>query len=130
MRTTCSIARTLGRRLLSIGTFAGTALAAVLLAIPAAAQTTTTGTNGTFRTLGGTGLPGYQDGIQGFSQFRSPAGVAVNGDGYVYVADSGNNAVRRVRLSDNLVDTYISSGLNVPVALVFDSSTNLFVANQ
>src|SRR5688572_28431032 len=129
MRTTCSIARTLARRLRSIGgAVAGKVLAAVLLAIPTAAQTTT-GTNGTFRTLGGTGLPGNQDGIQGFSQFRTPSGVALRGDGWIYIADSGNNAVRRLRGSDHLVETYATANLSGPVDLAFDSVTNLFVAN-
>ena len=125
MRTTCSIARSLARRLGPFGLMAGKVLAAVLLAIPAAAQT-----NATFRSLGGTGVPGYQDGIQGFSQFRSPAGVGLRGDGYVYIADSGNNAVRRLRVSDRLVETYTTANLSTPIDVAFDSATNLFVANQ
>lgn len=125
MRKTCFIARSLARRLAPL---AGKVLAAALLAIPAAAQTT--GTNGTFRTLGGTGEPGYQDGIQGFSEFRSPAGVAARGDGFIYIADSGNNAIRRLRISDRLVDTYTTANLSTPVAVAFDSVTNLFVVNQ
>jgi hypothetical protein len=125
MRTTCSIARSLARYLAPL---AGKVLAAALLAIPAAAQTT--GTNGNFRTLGGTGEPGFQDGIQGFSAFRSPSGVAERGDGFIYIADSGNNAIRRLRLSDRIVEAYTTSNISVPVAIAFDSATNMFVVNQ
>ncbi len=125
MRTTCSIARSLARR---VAPLAGGMLTAVLLAIPAAAQTT--GTNGVFYSLGGTGEPGYQDGIQGFSQFRSPAGVALRGDNYIYIADSGNNAIRRLRLANGTVETYTTASLSTPVDLTFDSATNMFVVNQ
>jgi hypothetical protein len=119
---TCPFAGKLARR---FGALGGTLAAIVALASPAAAQT-----NGTFRSLGGTGQAGYQDGVQGFSAFSTPHGVAARGDGFIYIADSGNNAVRTLRLSDHLVDTYTTVNLNRPVGLVFDSLTNLFVANQ
>lgn len=119
---TCPFAGNLARRLAPLG---GTVAAIVALASPVAAQT-----NGTFRSLGGTGQSGYQDGVQGFSEFSTPHAVATPGNGFLYIADFGNNAVRVLRLSDRLVGTYTTANINRPVGLVFDSSTNLFVANQ
>src|SRR5688500_543804 len=109
----CPFAGNLARRLAAIG---GTLAAITALASPASAQT-----NGVFVSLGGTGEAGYQDGIQGFSEFSTPHGVAARGDGFLYVADFGNNAVRTIRLSDKLVDTYTTVNVSRPVALGFDS---------
>jgi DNA-binding beta-propeller fold protein YncE len=39
---------------------------------------------------------GYRDGAAAQAEFRYPAGLAVAGDGTVYVADAGNQCVRRV----------------------------------
>jgi sugar lactone lactonase YvrE len=40
---------------------------------------------------------GYKDGPAAAASFNAPAGVAVAPDGTIYVADSGNNAIRRIR---------------------------------
>ena len=50
--------------------------------------------SGMVRTLAGSGLPGLQDGPALDARFDTPAGVAVDGAGRVYVADTGNDAVR------------------------------------
>ncbi len=42
------------------------------------------------------GAEGYADGKAEEALFRNPQGVAVDDDGTVYVADTGNNAVRRI----------------------------------
>jgi len=39
---------------------------------------------------------GFQDGIGPLARFSGPTGVAVDGDGNVYVADSYNNVIRKV----------------------------------
>lgn len=55
------------------------------------------GTNWVVTTLAGAaGLPGSADGLGSAARFRQPAGVAVDGAGYVYVADYGNDTIRRV----------------------------------
>jgi len=47
-------------------------------------------------TLGGTpGLAGSSDGTGASALFSSPAGVAVDGNGNLYVADTDNNALRK-----------------------------------
>ena len=40
------------------------------------------------------GEDGFVDGVGNLSRFRHPEGVAVDRDGYVYVADTGNHAIR------------------------------------
>lgn len=47
-------------------------------------------------TLAGSGTAGFDDGIGAGASFRDPEGVAVDHLGNVYVADSGNHAVRAV----------------------------------
>src|SRR5690606_28463849 len=50
---------------------------------------------GMVATLAG-GPFGYLDGSFAEAQFRSPRGMAVDGEGRLYVADAGNRAVRRL----------------------------------
>jgi thiol-disulfide isomerase/thioredoxin len=54
--------------------------------------------DGRLRTAIGAGEPGLQDGPARQALFRSPQGVTLAG-GALYVADTGNHAVRRVALS-------------------------------
>ncbi len=44
----------------------------------------------------GLGIPGYADGGLAEMMFESPQGIAVDDDGTVYVADTGNQAVRKL----------------------------------
>ncbi len=75
-------------------------------------------TTGVVTTLAGmAGTPGAQNGLIGTSQLNNPAGLAVSPDGqYVYVADTGNNAIRRVDVKTTEVTT-IASGLSGPSGL-------------
>lgn len=54
-------------------------------------------TDGTFGTFAGLfGAPGGEDGPPGVARFRGPRGVAFGPDGTLWVADTENNAVRRI----------------------------------
>jgi hypothetical protein len=55
-------------------------------------------------TLSGTGAPGYFDGDAQEARFACPRGLAVR-EGYVYVADAGNDRVRRVDAATGAVTT-------------------------
>ena len=64
----------------------------------------------------GSGSPGLLDGSSADASFQSPRGLAVWKD-VLYVADTGNHALRRVRLARGEVDTLAGSGqAGVPVA--------------
>ncbi|TWI69469.1 DNA-binding beta-propeller fold protein YncE [Pseudoduganella lurida] len=52
--------------------------------------------DGTVTTVAGSGRPGDADGAAAQAGFDTPSGVAVGTDGALYVADTGNNAVRRI----------------------------------
>ncbi|HHL40620.1 MAG TPA: hypothetical protein ENJ37_08945, partial [Deltaproteobacteria bacterium] len=46
--------------------------------------------------IAGNGHPGFADGVGPMSHLREPISVAVSADGTVYVADSGNHALRKI----------------------------------
>jgi sugar lactone lactonase YvrE len=49
-------------------------------------------------TLAGSGEPGNADGPAGEAQFRVPEGIAVDPDGNLIVADTGNHRIRKIVL--------------------------------
>jgi sugar lactone lactonase YvrE len=52
---------------------------------------------GSVTTLAGSpGTAGFQDGQGGAAQFNRPQGIAIDGSGNLYVADTGNNVLRRI----------------------------------
>ncbi len=51
--------------------------------------------SGTVITLAGNG-PGFNDGLQDVAQFNGPTGVAVDAQGFIYVADRGNACIRKL----------------------------------
>lgn len=58
---------------------------------------------------GGAGRYGFVDGSATEARFRKPAGLALAADGSVYVADSGNHALRRIA-PDGRVSTVAGNG--------------------
>ena len=60
--------------------------------------------DGTVSTLAGTGKPNLFDGPGAAAAFDTPSALAVGRDGSLYIADTGNNAVRRLS-PDGSVDT-------------------------
>lgn len=60
------------------------------------------GTNGIVSTIAGSLGTGFADGPGNAAQFNSPRGITVNPEGTViYVADQGNNRVRRIFTNDS-----------------------------
>ncbi|WP_052200708.1 Ig-like domain repeat protein [Terriglobus sp. TAA 43] len=87
-------------------------------------------TTGIMKTVAGSGAQGYAgDGSAATSALLNlPAGVAVDAAGNVYIADTGNNVVRKVTPA-GIISTIVSAGLAGPTALNVDSNSNLYIAD-
>jgi sugar lactone lactonase YvrE len=78
--------------------------------------------------VAGTGYPGNTDGVGTVASFNSPSSVAVDGSGNLYVADSGNNQIRKIS-SSGIVSTLAGYFYN-PAGIAIDSSENVYVASN
>src|SRR5262245_15572583 len=65
--------------------------------------------DGRVRTIAGGAEPGFRDGRGAEARFDTPCGIAVNADGSLLVADTGNHRIRRVTL-DGEVTTVAGAG--------------------
>lgn len=52
--------------------------------------------SGVVSTWAGTGVTGFVNGVGTSAKFATPYGIAVNGAGIVYVADTANNVIRKI----------------------------------
>jgi len=48
--------------------------------------------------IGKGGVAGYQDGNPEDAMFDNPFGICISKDGTIYVADTGNNAIRKLAI--------------------------------
>src|SRR5262249_15207472 len=90
-----------------------------------------TSADGVVTTLAGTpGVAGATDGKGTDAQFTSTEGVAVDSDGTVYVADTGNRTIRRIA-PDGTVSTLTGTGAQAqfsnPTALAVGATGDLYV---
>ena len=82
---------------------------------------------GSVSTLAGTaGLSGANNGPGASATFNNPSGVAVDSQDNVYVADTGNNVVRKI--TAGVVSTF-ASGFSSPEGIATDSAGNVYVAD-
>jgi hypothetical protein len=104
------------------------------------------GTNWVVTTIAGNGNPGSADGTNSHAQFNSPAGVALDKDGNLFVSDQFNNTIRKMTSSGtNWVVTTIGgvaavqganngTGTNAhffrPWGLVVDDQEHLFIVDH
>ncbi|MES2935073.1 MAG: NHL repeat-containing protein, partial [Pseudomonadota bacterium] len=82
---------------------------------------------------------GSVDGLAAVSMFNAPQGVAVDQSGYVYVADTGNNSIRRISpagivatlaiLTTTDSSTY-TQYMNGPVGIAVNKTGDIFTANS
>lgn len=93
------------------------------------------------RLAGSNAFPGYLDSSGMYARFNSPYGIAVDNQGYIYVADTGNHCIRKVT-SAGVVTTFAGTNeagnvdddgefarFKSPCGMSFDKFNNLFVAD-
>ncbi len=98
--------------------------------------------NGITNTVAGTGTAGFNDGPASTAQLNQPTGVALDNSGNLYIADSRNNAIRR--LSGGAITTFAGQGtarytgdggpatgatLNYPRSVALDAGGNLYIVD-
>ena len=95
---------------------------------------------GEVSTLAGNGTSGTADGSGGAARFNIPSGLAVDAAGFVYVADSNNNIIRKVA-PDGTVSTLAgtagvygaadgtgaAAGFFYPLAVAVDAAGTVYV---
>jgi sugar lactone lactonase YvrE len=98
---------------------------------------------GVVTTIAGLGAtPGHVDGDGSTARFNQPTGIAIDGSGNLYVADSGNDTIRKVTQSGSVTTIAGTAGavgsadgmgaaarFNGPRGIAVDGSGNLYVAD-
>ena len=98
---------------------------------------------GAVATLAGSGVAGFGDGSGANAKFNAPTGVATDGNGTTYVADSRNNVVRKISPS-GVVSVYAgqvgvsgyadgplaSATFASPTHLAYGSDASLYVSDS
>jgi uncharacterized protein (TIGR03437 family) len=101
--------------------------------------------NGTISTVAGSGTPGFtgDGGAATSAQINGPFGAAVDSSGNLYIADTGNEVVRKVSPAGTMSTVagtgtrgYLGDGgaarsawLNGPEAVALDAAGNLYIAD-
>lgn len=97
--------------------------------------------DGTISTFAG-GSEGFSDGVGGAASFNTPSGLALSSDGNLFVADTGNNRIRKIT-REGEVSTVAGDGtagyadgpaaqarFNGPIGVAVDASGKIYVADS
>lgn len=104
---------------------------------------------GVITSVAGTGIPGYSGdgGLAITARLACPFGLAMDAQGTLYIADSGNGSVRRVDNTSGIITTIAGTGvtsigyngdgipatsalLNNPRGIAVDASGNVYIADM
>lgn len=96
---------------------------------------------GEVTTYAGTNEAGFTDGIGSGARFSNPRALAIDKNGILYIADTGNHAIRRINLEGGV--TTIAGGIagfengpaatarfNAPEGIALDDAGRIFVADR
>jgi sugar lactone lactonase YvrE len=86
--------------------------------------------DGTVNTIAGIGSPGSLDGNASIASFNTPSGVAVDSQGNIFVADTGNSAVRKITPMGEVTTIAVAPAVRHPVGIVMTHDDFLFVTDQ
>jgi sugar lactone lactonase YvrE len=78
-------------------------------------------------TLAGSGSPGDSDGPRDMAAFDNPVNVMMGPDGNIYVADFGNDSIRRITPSGMVSTLVAQSNFRRPFGMVFADDGTLYV---
>jgi sugar lactone lactonase YvrE len=91
-------------------------------------------------TVSGVAGPGFANGTFNTAKFSSPGGIAVDSFGNIFVADTGNAAIREISGgqvttlvgtgAQNAVITTLSPALVSPQGIVVDASGNIYFSDS
>ena len=105
--------------------------------------------NGIITTVAGNGIQGYSGdgGLATNAELYSPVGVALDSSGDLYIADKGNNRIRKIS-PDGIITTVAGNGgldtqggsgdggpatsaqLSVPIGIAVDNAGSLYIAQD
>lgn len=89
------------------------------------------GLDGTVTTLAGSSQPGLVDGPGADARFDTPSGIAVDGMGRIYVADTGNGLVRIIETTGLVRTAPIFAGGSMrPVGVAIGAEGELYVSDE
>jgi streptogramin lyase len=98
---------------------------------------------GTVSTYAGNGNIGFLNGTTASAEFYAPWGLSFDASSNLYIADYGNNVIRKIATGGGVVSTFVGTGqagynggtdplffyYNNPTAVAFDASGNLYIAD-
>lgn len=99
---------------------------------------------GVVTTWAGTGTaPGYDNAPRQIASFNNPSGIAIDASGTIYIADTGNNEIRKFFTGTQFIGTFAgqvgvpgsangtgtAASFNAPTGVAVDSSGNVYVAD-
>jgi len=96
---------------------------------------------GVVTTVAGSGNHAFANGTGTAASFNKPIGILLDGSGNIYIADSGNNVIRKID-AGGVVTTFSGAGIQgsangpgeyayfyYPSAMTFDLAGNMFVSD-